>query len=364
MASDAAELSWFCGYDGNADYTAVSPEGKRNCKNGPTRRPQASSLCSAPGITSKCSSRPSCQPFSARTSRSFSTFSTLRPPSFVPTSNQIPVSYTHLDVYKRQLQERPEKDRTLADYKQTVAAYQRVYLITPQAEEVTPALIAEAELYQQMARQFDEKYFQSAIDTYNFLLKQYPETRYRSEAIFSIAQIQKDDLGRPEVAEVTFKDFLKRFPKSEKAPKARQALKEISDSRERANNKPPEIKGQVVQQRESAHGTPHVTDVHAWNSETYTRIIAVSYTHLPPPRSRCPLLRRRRARRNGTRHDGIRPPRPPIKIPRRSIPVSYTHLMPSWIWLRCFMQLPYITTKTDCLHPSFFASVRLSRNRD
>ena len=171
------------------------------------------------------------------------------------------------------LQERPEKDRTLADYKQTVAAYQRVYLITPQAEEVTPALIAEAELYQQMARQFDEKYFQSAIDTYNFLLKQYPETRYRSEAIFSIAQIQKDDLGRPEVAEVTFKDFLKRFPKSEKAPKARQALKEISDSRERANNKPPEIKGQVVQQRESAHGTPHVTDVHAWNSETYTRII-------------------------------------------------------------------------------------------
>lgn len=171
------------------------------------------------------------------------------------------------------LEERPEKTRTLADYKQAVAAYQKVYLITPQAEEVTPALIAEAELYQQMAKQFDEKYYQSAIDTYNFLLKQYPETRYRSEAIFSVAQIQKDDLGRPEVAEVTFKDFLKRFPKSEKAPKARQALKEISDSRERANSKPPEIKGQVVQQRESTHGTPHVTDIHTWNSESYTRIV-------------------------------------------------------------------------------------------
>jgi N-acetylmuramoyl-L-alanine amidase len=172
------------------------------------------------------------------------------------------------------LEQRPEKIRTLADYKQAVAAYQRVYLITPQAEEVTPALIAEAELYQQMARQFGEKYFQSAIDTYNFLLKQYPESRYRSEAIFSVAQIQKDDLGRPEVAEVTFKDFLKRFPKSDKAPKARQALKEISDAREVAVvSKAPEIKGQVVEQRESAHGTPHVTDVHTWNSETYTRIV-------------------------------------------------------------------------------------------
>ena len=171
------------------------------------------------------------------------------------------------------LQERPERERTLAEYKQTVAAYQKVYLITPQAEEVTPALIAEAELYQQMAKQFDEKYFQSAIDTYNFLLKQYPESRYRSEAIFSIAQIQKDDLGRPEVAEVTFKDFLKRFPKSEKAPKARQALKEISDALEPVKTKAPEIKGQVVQQRESAHGTPHVTDIHTWNAENYTRIV-------------------------------------------------------------------------------------------
>jgi N-acetylmuramoyl-L-alanine amidase len=171
------------------------------------------------------------------------------------------------------LEERPEKARTLADYKQTVAAYQKVYLITPKAEEVTPALIAEAELYQQMAQQFDEKYFQSAIDTYNFLLKQYPESRYRSEAIFSIAQIQKDDLGRPEVAEVTFKDFLKRFPKSDKAPKARQALKEISDAREPAKIKAPEIKGPIVEQRESAHGTPHVTDIHTWNDENYTRIV-------------------------------------------------------------------------------------------
>src|SRR6202046_4088158 len=171
------------------------------------------------------------------------------------------------------LEERPEKARTLSDYKQAIAAYQRVYLITPQAEEVTPALIAEAELYQQMAQQFDEKYFQSAIDTYNFLLKQYPESRYRSEAIFSIAQIQKNDLGRPEVAEVTFKDFLKRFPNSDKAPRARQALKEISDSREVVKEKAPEIKGQVVEQRESTHGTPRVTEIHTYNTENYTRIV-------------------------------------------------------------------------------------------
>src|ERR1700735_487630 len=167
------------------------------------------------------------------------------------------------------LEQRPEKIRTLADYKQGIPASQRFYLIPPKAEEVTPALIAEAELYQQMAQQFDEKYFQSAIDTYNFLLKQYPESRYRSEAIFSIAQIQKNDLGQAEAAEVAFKDFLKRFPKSEKAPDARLALKEISDSREVVKEKAPEIKGKVVEQRESTHGTPRVTEIHTYNTENY-----------------------------------------------------------------------------------------------
>ena len=37
-----------------------------------------------------------------------------------------------------------------------------------------------SELYEEMGRLFDAKYFQSAIDSYNFLLKQYPGSRYRA----------------------------------------------------------------------------------------------------------------------------------------------------------------------------------------
>jgi outer membrane protein assembly factor BamD (BamD/ComL family) len=104
-------------------------------------------------------------------------------------------------------------DRSIADYKKTVGAYHRVYLISPQSEDVTPALIAEAELEEEMGRQFDPKYFKIAIDTYNFLLKQYPGTRYKSAVIFAIGKIQKDDLKKPDEAEATFKEFVKRFPK-------------------------------------------------------------------------------------------------------------------------------------------------------
>ncbi len=180
----------------------------------------------------------------------------------------------------------PQQDRTLADYRAAIAAYHRVYLITPQAEEVTPALIAEAELYSEMGKLFDAKYYQSAIETYDFLIKEYPGSHYRGQALFSIGVIQKDGLNQADVAEATFKDYLKRFPKSERSDEARAALKEIADGREKAKEQAvaaaaaaadalPELKGKVVEQRESDSGTPRVLDIRTWNGENAVRIVVI-----------------------------------------------------------------------------------------
>jgi N-acetylmuramoyl-L-alanine amidase len=189
------------------------------------------------------------------------------------------------DQFERAVRQRtilegsPQRDRKIGDYKQVITSFHRVYLITPNAEEVTAALIAEGELYEEMGRAFDAKYFQSAIETYNFLLKQYPGSRYRGEALFSIGKLQKDELSEPEAAEVTLKDYLKRFPKSDKSDEARASLKEIADSREKAKQKVaesillPDIKGKVVQQRESDNGTPRVLDIKTWNADDATRIV-------------------------------------------------------------------------------------------
>ena len=127
-----------------------------------------------------------------------------------------------------------EKDRGESDYKQTVLAYHKVYLITPEAPDATSALVAEAELYQSMGRLFDPKYFQEAIGRYNFLLKQYPGTRYRAETLLAIGKIQQDDLKKSDDAQETFKQFLKRYPHSDKAVDAQQALKELAESRQPA----------------------------------------------------------------------------------------------------------------------------------
>jgi N-acetylmuramoyl-L-alanine amidase len=190
-----------------------------------------------------------------------------------------------------------EKDRTLSNYKQTISAYHKVYLTTPQADEVTPSLVAEGELYQEMGRLYDPKYFQSAVDVYNFLLKQYPGSRYRGEALLAIAQIQKDDLKKPDDAEASYTEYLKRFPRSDKAGDARAALKEIAANREPAADQPqaqdskekapetqpgvslqevsalPELKGDRVEPRVSDKGTPGVTSIRTWNAPDSTRVV-------------------------------------------------------------------------------------------
>jgi N-acetylmuramoyl-L-alanine amidase len=182
------------------------------------------------------------------------------------------------------------KDRSLEDYKQTIGAYHKVYLISPQAEDVSPALIAEGELYQAMARQFDPKYFQNAAESYKFLLQQYPGSRYTSDALFSIAQIEKDGLNKPDDAEADFKDLLRRFPKSDKAPDAKRSLQEIAANRGNENNSEPApravspattvafsalptVQGQAVEPAESTGRTPFVKKVQTWNLADSARVI-------------------------------------------------------------------------------------------
>src|SRR5215471_4106005 len=131
------------------------------------------------------------------------------------------------------LQGKPKKARTLAEYTRVVTSFRRVYLITPHAPEAPAATLAAAELYHDMGRNFDEKYYQAAIKAYRSLLREYPASRHREEALLTIAEIQKDDIGDLDKAAETFREFLKLHPRSEKAANAREALVEIAQAREK-----------------------------------------------------------------------------------------------------------------------------------
>ncbi len=123
---------------------------------------------------------------------------------------------------------RPTQDRSRRDYQRVIDAYRRIYFGAPSSSQADPSVVAVAELQIELGRRFDDdKVLQSAIKTYQFLRHEYPGSRYRFDALFTIAEIYKDDLDDSDQARARFQEFLRRYPHHHLAEDARQAIAEL-----------------------------------------------------------------------------------------------------------------------------------------
>src|SRR6266403_5629496 len=129
---------------------------------------------------------------------------------------------------RAELNSKAIEKRPLSEYKQVVASYRRVYLITPHAAEVPDALLAVAELYSEMGDKFGRSYYQLAADSYKFLLHEYPTSHYGQDAMLRMAHLQKDQLGDAAEAAKTFEEFLKKYPRSTRKREAQESLAELA----------------------------------------------------------------------------------------------------------------------------------------
>ena len=179
------------------------------------------------------------------------------------------------DKARAELEGQPQKERTKREYDAALAAYRRVVHSAPATSEAQTALVAVAELYQEMGRALDDSFFQKAIDTYQALLREYPATRYRSDAMFTIAKIQQEDLDEPEEAQKSFDEFLTRYPHSQRASEAQDALKAIAAERDRAVARSAGNTAAKSDAEEHARDRrmPQVTGIREWNAENYTRVV-------------------------------------------------------------------------------------------
>jgi N-acetylmuramoyl-L-alanine amidase len=193
---------------------------------------------------------------------------------------------------------RPVGERSRREYQRVIDSYRRVYFGSPASSKADPSVVATAELMIEMGRRFDDnKILRRAVDQYRFLRKEYPGSKYRFDALFTIGEIYKDDLNDPEEARAIFEDFLHRYPRNRLADDARAAMKEIdaeADARERAAQKAARkqrsssVGGNVsdagansntdaaaefanaASARRSA--LPRVTGVRHWSTPDYTRV--------------------------------------------------------------------------------------------
>jgi hypothetical protein len=79
-----------------------------------------------------------------------------------------------------------------------------------------------------MGDRFGRTYYQSAVDTYQFLVREYPTNRYCQDAILRTAKLQREQLGDSTLAKKTYEDFLKRYPRSPRKREAQEALAELA----------------------------------------------------------------------------------------------------------------------------------------
>ncbi|HKD83938.1 MAG TPA: N-acetylmuramoyl-L-alanine amidase [Terriglobales bacterium] len=179
---------------------------------------------------------------------------------------------------------RPADQRTRKDYQHVADAYRKVYYVAPMSSKADASVVAVAEIFAEMGRQFQpgEKDLRAAISQYEFLRREYPGSKYRFQALFTIGQIYKEDLGDEDAARETFHEFLKHYPRNSLAPQAKQALAELDQpapapkpaeeahAPEKAETPSAQVPVSAPVKKKSA--LELVTGIRHWSSPDYTRV--------------------------------------------------------------------------------------------
>ena len=129
---------------------------------------------------------------------------------------------------------RPPGERTRRNYQRVLDAYRSVYYGAPTSTKADPSVVAVAETLVEMGRRFDDdKILNEAIAQYKFLRREYPGSKYRCDALFTIGEIYKDDLRDAEQARSIFEEFLHRYRQNRLAEDAQREVAELNREADR-----------------------------------------------------------------------------------------------------------------------------------
>ena len=136
--------------------------------------------------------------------------------------------FTRAEEQRAALNAKASDKRSLAEYRSVVASYKKVYVISPHATDVQDSLLAVAELQTEMGERFGRAYYQQAVESYGFLLREYPKSRFSQEVLLRVAKLHRDQLNDAAAAMKTYQEFLRRFPRSEHKREAQESLAELA----------------------------------------------------------------------------------------------------------------------------------------
>jgi N-acetylmuramoyl-L-alanine amidase len=192
--------------------------------------------------------------------------------------------YAAADRMREALNGRPHNERTRRDYQRIINAYRTVYLGAPTSAKADPSAVAAAETLVEMGRRFDDDaILKKAITQYRYLRREYPGSKYRCDALFTIGEIYKDDLNDPQQARAAFQDFLKRYPHNRLAEDAQQAVAEI-DREARLARKESKKKAEVAENDRNSPQFDGGTDVADGRSDANSQAAAAGNSSPSAPK--------------------------------------------------------------------------------
>jgi N-acetylmuramoyl-L-alanine amidase len=205
------------------------------------------------------------------------------PASSTARKEQAHEQFDKAEQMREALNGRPADQRTRKDYQRVADAYRKVYYVAPASSKADTSVVAVAEILADMGRQFqpDDKDLRAAISQYEFLRREYPGSKYRFQALFTIGQIYKEDLDDDDAARQTFQEFLKHYPRNSLAADAKQALAELNHPQpskkpieEAHTNKDetPAAEPASLSAAKKKSALSMVTGIRHWSTPDYTRV--------------------------------------------------------------------------------------------
>ena len=131
-----------------------------------------------------------------------------------------------------ELQLTPPAQLHASDYEKVIRAFRRVYQTAPTSPHNAKSFMSIGDTYQAMARSLkSDKYFSSALQAYDFLMQEYPHSKYNVDAILASARIYQSDLKQPEEARKRFELFLQKYPRYPRVDEVELAIANIQSAK-------------------------------------------------------------------------------------------------------------------------------------
>lgn len=161
-------------------------------------------------------------------------------------------AFSKATTYFRWLQDRPEAQRTVGQYQQSIFLFRKVIDADPTYGAADDSVYHIAVLFDQMAGQFrSDAYRRRAIYYYEFVAREYPTTRHRQLSLRRASELQQAAATRPE-------------PPARNSRPPAAAEREAPAARSSAQTQVP-----VHPARDSAT----LSEVRYWSNEDYTRVV-------------------------------------------------------------------------------------------